>query len=112
MKENPMIDVFDVSSDFNPDMILSNVFLDPSLDFMTSIDDADIMAQDFLHFATASGSGSAMFYPTEQSQHKICSRWSNSKCSNKFKCLNSSRCNCSSSSSLRLFRRKSVLWNR
>lgn len=61
-----MIDVFDVSSDFNPDMILSNVFLDPSLDFMTSIDDADIMAQDFLHFATASGSGSAMFYPTEQ----------------------------------------------
>ncbi|KAL1387490.1 hypothetical protein pipiens_012744 [Culex pipiens pipiens] len=57
MKENPMIDVFDVSSDFNPDMILSNVFLDPSLDFMTSIDDADIMAQDFLHFATASGSG-------------------------------------------------------
>lgn len=64
-----MIDVFDVSSDFNPDMILSNVFLDPSLDFMTSIDDADIMAQDFLHFATASGSGSAMFYPAEQ-QHQ------------------------------------------
>ncbi|XP_058815041.1 zinc finger protein 271-like isoform X2 [Topomyia yanbarensis] len=61
MKENSMIDVFD-ATDFNPDMILSNVFLDPGLDFMTSIDELseNILPQDFLQF------GSSLFYPEQQ----------------------------------------------
>ncbi|XP_055641806.1 zinc finger protein 271-like [Toxorhynchites rutilus septentrionalis] len=65
MKENPMVDVFD-GTDFNPDMILSNVFLDPGLDFMTSIDELseNIMAQDFLHF------GNSLFYSEQQQQQQ------------------------------------------
>uniref|UniRef100_A0A8W7PF37 Uncharacterized protein n=1 Tax=Anopheles coluzzii TaxID=1518534 RepID=A0A8W7PF37_ANOCL len=33
-----MIDAFD-TADFNPELILSSVFLDPGLDFVTNIDD-------------------------------------------------------------------------
>ncbi|XP_055542337.1 zinc finger protein 271-like isoform X2 [Wyeomyia smithii] len=65
MKENSITDVFD-ATDFNPDMILSNVFLDPGLDFMTSIDELseNMMVQDFLHF------GSSLFYPEQQQQQQ------------------------------------------
>ncbi|XP_065075756.1 zinc finger protein 271-like [Ochlerotatus camptorhynchus] len=65
MKENAMIDVFD-AAEFNPDAILSNVFLDPGLDFITSsIDELGEnimgMGPDFLHsFGTTQ-----LFFPEQ-----------------------------------------------
>ncbi|XP_055595094.1 zinc finger protein 135-like isoform X2 [Uranotaenia lowii] len=63
MKEsspNAAADMFD-ATDFNPDMMLSNVFLDAvGLDFMTSIEELgeNMLVQDFLHFGN-----SLLFYP-------------------------------------------------
>uniref|UniRef100_A0A182QJ43 Uncharacterized protein n=1 Tax=Anopheles farauti TaxID=69004 RepID=A0A182QJ43_9DIPT len=58
MKEVPMIDAFD-TTDFNPELILSSVFLDPGLDFVASIDDLgdNIIASDLLQQL-----GSSVFY--------------------------------------------------
>uniref|UniRef100_A0A182MUC9 Uncharacterized protein n=1 Tax=Anopheles culicifacies TaxID=139723 RepID=A0A182MUC9_9DIPT len=58
MKEAPMIDAFD-TTDFNPELILSSVFLDHGLDFVTNIDDLgdNIIASDLLQQL-----GSSVFY--------------------------------------------------
>ncbi|XP_049287825.1 zinc finger protein 160-like isoform X2 [Anopheles funestus] len=58
MKEAPMIDAFD-TADFNPELILSSVFLDHGLDFVTNIDDLgdNIIASDLLQQL-----GSSVFY--------------------------------------------------
>ncbi|XP_050079135.1 uncharacterized protein LOC126565977, partial [Anopheles maculipalpis] len=58
MKEASMIDAFD-TADFNPELILSSVFLDHGLDFVTNIDDLgdNIIASDLLQQL-----GSSVFY--------------------------------------------------
>uniref|UniRef100_A0A182NE50 Uncharacterized protein n=1 Tax=Anopheles dirus TaxID=7168 RepID=A0A182NE50_9DIPT len=58
MKEVPMIDAFD-TTDFNPELILSSVFLDPGLDFVANIDDLgdNIITSDLLQQL-----GSSVFY--------------------------------------------------
>uniref|UniRef100_A0A182W9Q8 Uncharacterized protein n=1 Tax=Anopheles minimus TaxID=112268 RepID=A0A182W9Q8_9DIPT len=58
MKEASMIDAFD-TTDFNPELILSSVFLDQGLDFVTNIDDLgdNIIASDLLQQL-----GSSVFY--------------------------------------------------
>uniref|UniRef100_A0A182SYT6 Uncharacterized protein n=1 Tax=Anopheles maculatus TaxID=74869 RepID=A0A182SYT6_9DIPT len=58
MKEASMIDAFD-TADFNPELILSSVFLDHGLDFVTNIDDLgdNIIAADLLQQL-----GSSVFY--------------------------------------------------
>ncbi|XP_061513512.1 uncharacterized protein LOC133393282 [Anopheles gambiae] len=59
MKEATMIDAFD-TADFNPELILSSVFLDPGLDFVTNIDDLsdNSIAADLLQQL-----GNSIFYP-------------------------------------------------
>lgn len=54
-----MIDAFD-TADFNPELILSSVFLDPGLDFVTNIDDLsdNSIAADLLQQL-----GNSIFYP-------------------------------------------------
>lgn len=58
MKEASMIDAFD-TADFNPELILSSVFLDHGLDFVANIDDLgdNSIASDLLQQL-----GSSVFY--------------------------------------------------